>query len=147
VTYDEICHAFDRIRAALAKQESERKKPDTFGAWVVRALPHFVKLVDAIDDAERENYGLVWCAWWDWLDARRLAYRGRITWAIPSDGPLHFTPPSMSGLLARAGEVIHELGLEDALRRSARWSSAPTQKTPGGAGRKKQRGLTVRRSK
>jgi len=144
---DELFYAFDRLRAGLSRQELERKNPATFGAWVVRALPHFAKLVNAVDDAERENYGDVLNAFGDWLQERKLSWRGKMTWAIPSDGPLHFEPPSMKGLMRQLGSLVNEFGLADTIRRSAQLSVGPIEKTRGTAGQRRGRPLTVRKSK
>lgn len=141
----ELWHAFDRIRAALLKQEQMRGTPE-FGQWVVKALPAYVKYVDFVDEQEQAAYGLVLCSWLDWLDARKLAWRGRLQWEIPTAGPLIFTPPSTAGLLSRIGELLVQLNLVDALVRSGRYGLAPTQETPGGSGRKRMaRSLTVRK--
>lgn len=141
----ELWHAFDRIRAALLKQEQMRGTPG-FGEWLVKALPPFAKYLAFVDAEEVEAYGHVLCEWGNWLEARKLSYRGSLQWEIPSKGPLIFTPPSSDGLMRRLGEIVHELGLEDAIRRSARSSPAPTSKTRGARGRKMERSLTVRKS-
>lgn len=141
----ELWHAFDRIRAALVKQESLRGTPG-FGEWVVKALPLFAKYCAVVDAEEDDCYGHVLCEWGNWLEARKLSYRGRLQWEIPTKGPLIFTPPSSDGLMRKAGEVIRELGLEDAIRRSARSSPVPTSETRGARGRKMARSLTVRKS-
>lgn len=146
VTRRELFEHFDKIRSALAVQEKKRTEPG-FGHWLVRALPLWCERIAAVDAAQERAYGRVLCAYYDWLDARKLAWRGEVRWKIPSGGPLHFTPPSMSGLLARAGEVIRELHLEDALTRSARCGVAPIERTRGGRGRRLERGMTVRASK
>lgn len=144
MTRTELFRHFDRIRDALLAQEKKRNLPG-FGQWVMRALPLFAEHINAVDAAEQRAYGRVLCYWDEWLQERRLSWRGRCQWEIPSDGPLLFTPPSMSGLLARAGEVIHELGLEDAIRRSARFGVAPIEGTRGANGRKRGRGMYVRK--
>lgn len=144
MTTRELYYHFDRIRAALLKQEMERNGP-AFGAWVVKALPHFAKHVAEVDAAEERAYGRVYCAWLDWLDDRKLAWRGQIKWKIPMAGPLIFTPPSSDGLMRKVGEIIHELNLEGAVTRSARFGVAPSERTRGGRGRKQERGMTVRK--
>jgi len=145
VTRAELFVHFDKIRSALAVQEKKRDEPG-FGRWLVRALPLFAEHLAAVDAAEDRAYGKVLCGYYDWLDARKLAWRGNVRWQIPSEGPLLFTPPSMSGLLRRAGEIIQELGLGDAVTRSVRFGAAPTERTRGGSGRKRERGMTVRKS-
>lgn len=140
----ELWHAFDRIREALLKQEKARGTRG-FGQWVVERLPRFVRYTDFVDEQEQDCYGHVLCSWEDWLEARKLSWRGKIQWEIPMRGPLVFTPPSSEGLMRKVGELISELGLEDSIRRSARFSGAPTEKTPGGRGRKTARSFTVRK--
>lgn len=141
----ELWHAFDRIRAALLKQEQMRGAPE-FGRWLVKALPAYVKYVDFVDEQEQESYGRVLCSWGDWLEARKLSWRGKQTWEIPTEGPLTFTPPSTAGLLSRAGELLVQMNLAAAVVRSGRCGSGPTQETRGGSGRKRMaRSLTVRK--
>lgn len=127
-----LWQTFDRIRAALSRQEVERRKgPRAVEAWAEKWKPQFDALVA---DVYEKPYGLALCAWLDWLDERKLAWRGELRWAIPTKGPLTFTPPSTEGLMQEIRKIVGELGLEDALTRSARWSVAPTQKTRGGRG-------------
>lgn len=140
----DLWYAFDRIRAALLKQEQLRGTPG-FGEWLVKALPYWAKYITAVDEQEDLAYGVVLCSWGDWLDARKLAWRGRLQWEIPTKGPLIFTPPSMAGLLSRTGAVLAQLNLVDAVVRSGRCGSGPTQKTRGARGRKMERSLTVRK--
>lgn len=141
----DLWRAFDRIRAALLKQEQLRGTPG-FGEWVIAALPPFAKYLAFVDAEEDDCYGHVLCEWENWLEARKLSWRGRLQWEIPTKGPLIFTPPSSAGLMRRAGDVIRELGLEDAIRRSALSSPGPTPATRGARGRKRERSLTVRKS-
>jgi hypothetical protein len=144
--HERLWELFDRIRAGLLKQEVMRKGTiGKFAEWVHKASPHFAKLVAAIDAECEAHYGLVLCAWLDWLDKRGLAFRGEIRWQIPTKGPLTFTPPSTERLMEEIRKVLGELGLEDAVRRSGQLFAAPTQKTPGGSGRKRERPLTVRK--
>ena len=119
----------------------KRSKAD-FDEWVEKARPAFTRYADSVAAI---RYGLALCSWLDWLDDRKLAWRGEIRWQIPTQGPLLFTPPSTEGLMARLAEIVGELGLEGTIARSARCSAAPTQKTRGARGPKMARSLTVRK--
>jgi hypothetical protein len=141
-----LWQTLDRIRAGLLKQEVMRTRTiQTFEVWAEKARPHFDQLITTVTAECERHYGLVLCAWLDWLDTSGLAFRGEIRWQIPTKGPLTFTPPSIEGLMKEIGKIVGELHLEGAVTRSARWSVAPTQKTPGARGRGRERGLTVRK--
>lgn len=139
-----LWHAFDRIRDGLLKQEQMRKRPaPEFDEWVRQATPAFTKYVGTVTAECEAHYGLAYCHWLDWLDARKLAWRGEIKWQIPTKGPLRFEPPSAEGLTERIRQILGELDLVENVRHSARLSAAPTQKTRGARGRKMERSLTV----
>ena len=136
---DDLWHHFDRIRAFLLRQDAQRETPG-FGAWLVSALPHIARHLDAVAAAEDECYGAVLCDWLDWLDARRYAYRGRLTWQIPTAGPVIFTPPSQEGLMRRLGELLEAAGLVEYTRALCRLRTAgPKEKSKSKRrGRKKK---------
>lgn len=141
--HEQLWAAFDGIRRALLKQDVMRHRSSAeFEKWVAKARPHFEQLTAQVAAA---TYGLALCAWLDWLDKNGLAFRGELRWKIPAKGPLTFTPPSTEGLMTEIGNVLGELHLEDAVRRSGQLFAAPTQKTRGGSGRKLERSLTVRK--
>jgi hypothetical protein len=101
----ELWLLFDRLKAGLDKQEARRGR-EGFEEWVQKALPLFQGYVDPVRAAEQERYGDVLCAWFDWLEARRLLRRGEVTWKIPTKGPLIFHPPTMDGLMAVAATLM-----------------------------------------
>lgn len=130
---------FDRIRDGLLKQEQMRKRAVLngsagFDTWVEKARPHWYELLAEYTSECECHYGLVFCKWLDWLDAKGLAFRGEIKWQIPTQGPLTFTPPSTAGMMKEIGKILGELGLEESVRRSAQFSEAPSQKTRGARG-------------
>ena len=131
---DDLWLTFDRIRAFLLKQERERHN----GVWLVSALPHVARHLDAVSAAEDACYGETLCSWLDWLDSRRYAYRGRLTWQIPMMGPVIFTPPSQEGMEQRLGELIRDAGLEEYTRRMCQLRTVGTQATKPKRGRKKK---------
>lgn len=130
---DDLWFHFDRIRAFLLKQESKRGD----GAWLVSALPHIARHLEAVTAAEDECYGAAYCAWLDWLDARKLAWRGRLQWQIPMTGPVIFTPPSSEEMYRRLGELIRNAGLEEYTRRMSQLMTAGVKVTKPKRGRKK----------
>lgn len=132
---EELWHAFDRIKAGLDKQEQMRSTPG-FNEWCVKALPQFAAYLDVVDRMEDTNPGQVLCEWGDWLDARNLAWRGKMKWQIPMAGPLTFYPPTMARLMARAAEEVRRLNLADALSRLVASLEASTSATPGDNGGK-----------
>ena len=141
-----LWQTFDRIRAGLLKQEVMRKGTiQKFDIWVRTARPHFEQYTATVAAECERHYGLVLCGWLDWLDKNHLAFRGELRWEIPTKGPLTFTPPSTEGLMKEIGKVLGELSLESAVIRSGQLSVAPTQKTRGASGRKRERPLTVRK--
>lgn len=129
----ELWHAFDRIKDGLDKQERMRSTP-TFREWYVKALPQFSKYLDLVDQAEDSAIGQVHCEWLDWLDERRLAWRGELRWKIPTQGPLTFCPPTMERVMKTVGNLLDDLGLRDALTRSAALREALSTKTHGASG-------------
>ena len=130
---EELWHAFDRIKAALDKQERLRSTP-AFREWCIEALPQFAKYLDPVDAVEDANPGLVLCEWQDWMDARGLAWRGNPKWKIPMAGPLTFYPPTMQRLMARAWQEVVNLNLADAHSRWLALLEAHTSATPGANG-------------
>lgn len=123
---DDLWHHFDRIKAFLLRQEQKGRD----GAWLVSALPHIARHLDAVTAAEEREYGTTLCSWLDWLDTRQLAWRGKLKWQIPTTGPVIFTPPSQEGLMLRLGDLLVAGDLVEYTRRMSQLRTAgPKEKS------------------